>query len=340
MRTHSHRARSLLRQDYSCLLIAGGAILTTISMFLGLVLVPDKFGVGNQSARVSVERDMVVHETVAVAPLVRLLFFCHCEEKPHIEAFALALQRIPTIAPQNTRMYSHIIHSQSADDNTKVLCEDEIERLVGQAAAGQASVASQVFYSERFSTVCHKTRKINIPPLQVKGHGQSSFNHSAGEWAGGAHLVAHSSEASITHLRDWGEVWQSKNVKCNPADASTLHTYRSRGITESQKQQCNVIHLPTIIRWALDIHKKRSLDLNSNESLKEMLTHRLSYDEAKAELRKKDKFCGLVTLTTWKDFYPIDALVRHALCRLLTRQYKQCDALAAWKGEYCENSGL
>jgi hypothetical protein len=270
----------------------------------------------------------------------RLLFFCHCADDPHTsnaKVFSLALERIPHLVP-DAHITSHVIRAKSMDGGktSDIFCEDEVERLIAQTEQSNSfasDVSSHVFYTERFSSTCHKLRKMHTSKkVRSMIRQQHKLNHSE-SWIGGSHLVPYPQEIPATHLRDWGEVWQSKGVSCDPSRIDTLHTYRSKGVTENQHGMCNMIHVPTIIRWALDIHERRSLELVANETLKEMLTRRLTYKDAKEELEKKDKFAGLVTLTTWKDLYPVDALVRHALCRLLTRQYKPCDALAAYKGE-------
>ena len=268
----------------------------------------------------------------------RIIFFCYCIEENNnvVGSFVSALHKIADITPIAT----HPIKTQTAKDGEGVVCEDEIDKLIARSeqdsiamgGSGRSRFFVEVFYADRFDTECHKRRNIQITskvvvPLQQQ---QSS------SWMGGVHLVGEAVlQVNTRNLHDWGEVFHTKSKGCNIDDTNTLHTYRSKGISEQQNTGCNMIHIPTIIRWANDIHTKRRQDLvpSNNETLEEMLTHRLSYEEAKAELKNKTAFCGLVTLTTWKDMYPIDALVRHALCRLLTSQYKPCDALAAWKGE-------
>ena len=261
----------------------------------------------------------------------RMIFFCYCDKSSTgtlVHSFIPALNKISEITPITT----HTIKTQNAkDDRGGVLCEDEVERLVAEserlsvAASGiKSRFLIEVMYNHKFDQDCHKRRNLNITTKVLE------------PWSRGAHLVPFPQEINTRSIYDWGEVFHrnTKNNKCNIGNTKTLNTYRSKGgLTQVQNETCHMLHLPTIIFWAQGIHRKRRKDLGTNETLKEMLTHRLTYEEAKQELKNKTAFCGLVTFTTWKPMYAIDALVRHALCRLLTMQYKPCDALAQWKGE-------
>ena len=261
----------------------------------------------------------------------RMIFFCYCDKSSTgtlAPSFIPALNKISEITPITT----HTIKTQNAkDDRGGVLCEDEVERLVAEserlsvAASGiKSRFLIEVMYNHKFDQDCHKRRNLNITTKVLE------------PWSRGAHLVPFPQEINTRSIYDWGEVFHrnTKNNKCNIGNTKTLNTYRSKGgLTQVQNETCHMLHLPTIIFWAQGIHRKRRKDLGTNETLKEMLTHRLTYEEAKQELKNKTAFCGLVTFTTWKPMYAIDALVRHALCRLLTMQYKTCDALAQWKGE-------
>ncbi|KAL7532686.1 hypothetical protein ACHAXR_004781 [Thalassiosira sp. AJA248-18] len=262
----------------------------------------------------------------------RVLFFCHCmtaEELDTYQPFSIALQRVPHLI--NDELFSsHVFSFKKGMNLTHLSCEDEIEKTLMISEHDNASLMVEIFYHSGFDRDCYKPRQIQSKtkinkPRNVHGGDDSS-------WKGGAHLVNHNQELVTRIVRDWGEVFNSKNINCDPNDQKTLHMYRSKGITNTQDIKCNVIHVPTIIRWVNAIRIKRNQHESIDETLEEMLTRRLTYDDARREFLKKTKFCGLVTLTTWKEMYAVDALVRHALCRLLTKNYKNCDALAAWKG--------
>lgn len=257
----------------------------------------------------------------------RILFFCHCitsneEELDTYQPFSKALQKIPNIV--NDELLSSQVFSFKKGMNATLTCEDEIEAIINKG--DNRLLTFEIFYHSGFDQ-CYKPRQINQSNIINKD--QSDITSS---WKEGAHLVNYTQPVIARNVRDWGEVFGSKRINCNPDDRTTLHTYRSKGITDIQDIKCNIIHIPTIIRWANVIHIKRNQQESINETLEEMLTHQLTYNDARKELLKKTKFTGLVTLTTWKEMYAVDALVRHALCRLLTKHYKKCDALAAWKG--------
>ena len=132
----------------------------------------------------------------------------------------------------------------------------------------------------------------------------------------------------------WGEVASSKRTKCSQDD-SNIYTYRSRQLwSVAQEEGCVVVHPPAILYVLLDILEKRiQAGLSpTNETMTSSLSRRLTHDQARQSLRSKSSFCILITMTTFQPRYSTDALVRHALCRLLTKQYKPCAAVASWKG--------
>ena len=258
----------------------------------------------------------------------RMIFFCYCYPSSAgtlVPSFISALEKISEITP----ITSHTIKTHNKDgERGGGFCEDEVERLVVESerdsvAAGASSRSFiEVFYNHGFDVDCHKRRNVNITTKVLE------------PWIRGAHLVPFPQEVNTRSIYDWGEVFHKNTKVCNITDTKTLHTYRSKGgITQLHNETCHLLHVPTIIFWAHAIHRKRIQEFVTNETLKEMLTRRLTYEEAKQELKNKTRFCGLVTFTTWKRNYPADALVRHALCRLLTMQYKPCDNYAQWKGE-------
>ena len=258
----------------------------------------------------------------------RILLFCHCitsdeEELDTYQPFSIALQKIPNII--NDELFSTQVFSFKKGMNITLSCEDEIEKIINKRGGEHASLMIEIFYNFGFNQ-CYNPRQI------YKTFINKVQSDSSSSWKGGVHLVNYTHHLAVRNVRDWGEVFHSKNINCNPDDRNTLHAYRSKGITDIQDIKCNVLHIPTIIRWVNAIRIKRNHRESINETLEEMLTRRLTYDDARRELLKKTKFVGLVTQSTWKTMYAVDALVRHALCRLLTKHYKNCDALASFKG--------
>ena len=272
----------------------------------------------------------------------RMIFFCHCvvadqgairyasesiaEELDIYSAFSIAIQRIPHL--MNNEITTHIFSFKKGMNitNYQPSCEDKIENIL-QLEEKPDTTMVEIFYHSSFNNNCYTPRNIYMST----NHHHNNPRDIDNNWKGGSHLV-NKKELSIRTVNDWGEVFHSKHHNCIPTDQSTLHVYRSKGITNTQATNCNVLHVPTIIRWANAIRHAREEHDHNNETLKDMLTHQLSYDEAKQELEEKTKFCGLITFTTWQVFYSVDALIRHALCRLLTKHYKKCDAFSDWKG--------
>lgn len=139
------------------------------------------------------------------------------------------------------------------------------------------------------------------------------------------------------NLVQWGEVFSSKSMNCDPMGGENyfrkLILYRSRGLTEKQRERCAVVHYPQILTWADTILKKRieTGDSPANETTLSMLTRQFNREEAHKRLKSKKAFCVILTMTTMKPQYAVDALVRHALARLLTEKYKSCDQMPMWK---------
>ena len=105
-------------------------------------------------------------------------------------------------------------------------------------------------------------------------------------------------------------------------------------MTAKQIDGCAVVHYPNVIRWAEWIRRKRieTGDSPVNKTTLSMLTRQHTREEARRALSSKEHFCVLVTLTTMKPEYSVDALIRHALSRLLARTYKPCLDLTRWRG--------
>merc|ERR1712194_402776 len=105
-------------------------------------------------------------------------------------------------------------------------------------------------------------------------------------------------------------------------DTNTIHIYRSRVLwTKRQADNCPVEHYPSVIFWALNFLQSR---VNAgvsptNETILSLLTHRNSWKKARQILDSKSQFGILLTMTTMQPKYAVDSLVRHALCRLLTK---------------------
>ena len=154
------------------------------------------------------------------------------------------------------------------------------------------------------------------------------------KWEGGLHTPS-----LRTHfqrfIKGWGEVAGSKGIRC-AQDDSIIYIYRSRQLWKiAQEINCTVIHLPAVLNYANDfLHHRIATALSpANESLSSLLSRQLSLEEAQQSLGTKSNFCILITMTTFQVRYSTDALVRHALCRLLTTQYKPCTSISSWKGQ-------
>ena len=210
-------------------------------------------------------------------------------------------------------------------------CEDILEQWMAaqlqqaQLAPNATTTVIEVIYNPQ----CNNTRPLNEALV-----GQSTEAEPPNWIGGGMH------PPQLTHYQrfffDWGEVARSKQHKCDPNDVNKIHIHKSRVLwTKDQNRNCAVVHRPTILIWAEAIRRKRISDGVSpqNETVLSMLSRPRTLREAQGIMHSKSKFCVLVTMTTFQPKYAVDALVRHALCRLLTKQYKPCLALRAWKGD-------
>lgn len=103
----------------------------------------------------------------------------------------------------------------------------------------------------------------------------------------------------MRYIQDWGETFHGRDVRCNPNDNRTLHFSHSSHLMPHQEKNCVIVHGPEIIDWATMIADYRG----RNETVSQLLTGRLSREEAKAVLDKKEEFAGLVVQSTWKDVY-------------------------------------
>lgn len=205
-------------------------------------------------------------------------------------------------------------------------CEDYVEswlqtRLLDlNLDASNTTTVVEMIYTQGYEKNCGvKTR-----PLNESISGRSSTEQTN---IGGFHIRPKQTHFK-RHIYDWGEVFSSKRTKCKGGDEDfdTIHTYRSRLLTPTQEQRCTPIHVPTILHWADRILSTRlkAGHTHANETVLSMLTQRRSKDEARQILSNKQDFCVILTLSTFKPFYSVDALIRHALSRLLTKKYKPC----------------
>lgn len=207
-------------------------------------------------------------------------------------------------------------------------CENKIEQWVSlelqrRQIPTSKSTSIEVVYSDDNKFKQKSTLNITLV-------GQSK---EPPKWEGGMHTPS-----QLTHfqrvIHSWGEVAWSKGVKCSKDD-SKLHVYRSRQLwSVAQEEDCAVVHLPAILPYMEGFLNKfiQTGLYPTNETMTSLLSRRLTHDQARQSLRSKSSFCILITMTTFQPRYSTDALVRHALCRLLTKHYKQCAAVHSWKG--------
>jgi len=172
-------------------------------------------------------------------------------------------------------------------------------------------------------------------PLNTTFVGQSN---EPPKWEGGMHTPSRPFHIQ-RHFNYWGEVAWSKGILCSQDD-SKIHVYRSRQLwSVAQEENCAVVHLPAILNYVqVFLHHRIQTGLSpANETVLSLLSRRLTRNQARQSLSSKSNFCILITMTTFQPRYSTDALVRHALCRLLTKQYKPCVAIASWKGQKTHN---
>lgn len=143
-------------------------------------------------------------------------------------------------------------------------------------------------------------------------------------------------------LEEWGEVNQARNRRCDPADRGVVYLYRSRTLWDAaQEANCTVVHYPAVLMYAQHYLAYRTEEgtAGRNETLASMLSRTLTESEARRVLESKTHFSLLLTLTTMQPKYSADALVRHALCHLLTerRPERPCHAVRTWKKQGIQN---
>lgn len=125
---------------------------------------------------------------------------------------------------------------------------------------------------------------------------QLNMSESASGGSSGAHATH--PRGMRRNIKDWGETFHGRGVRCNSDDKSTLHFSHLRHLMPYQ-QKCRIVHGPEVVDWATMIADYRG----RNESVQDLLTKRLSKDEARAALERKEAFAGLVVMSSWKPYY-------------------------------------
>lgn len=226
-----------------------------------------------------------------------------------------ALQRIDDLVPEIE------VLEFTLDKNSTYTCEDLILKDMTQSGPPDAY---EIIYSPWY-----KSRRSN---LDLSKWNISEFVETA-TWNTGSSSVDGSytvrPRGVVRKIEDWGETFDGRGKTCNPTDVSTLHLTHSKRLMTHQRMNCNVIHVPEQVDWATMIADKRK----RNETVRDLLTKRMTREEARTVLDQKEEFAGLIVMSSWKPFYEIDSLVRHALCDLLTEQYKPCEKSFGWKGD-------
>ena len=255
-----------------------------------------------------------------------------CGRSPHFDA---AFQKISEWLPISYAGMYHPPEKNDEQQTQRVWCEDKIEQWVAQelqrrqlSTKNKPTTLIEVIYSDQKAF----KRK---SPLNTTLVGQSK---EPPKWEGGMHTPSR-----LTHFQrvisEWGEVATSKFVRCSQDD-SKINVYRSRQLwSVAQEEGCAVVHRPAILPYLERFLKHRiQAGLSpANETMTSLLSRQLTNDQARQSLRSKSGFCILITLTTFQPRYSTDALVRHVLCRLLTKHYKPCSAVASWKGVNKQN---
>lgn len=329
----------------ACIILGIIAILTTIQILYQEKLVTS--GLVKQM-KVDIDDDRLELPTSSnnstTAP-IRVMALCACIKKgtgedvkydPFDVAFTKLSELIPEIeyAGVFRRMQQETSPSSSCEDQieqwmaTRLLQHQQQQRDTSYADTSHQHTMIEVIYTPNYHSVCQTpTRPLNQTLIGLSSSGPP-------KWIGGMHLPSNPTHFQ-RHLKDWGEVASAKDITCNPRDTDTIHIYRSRVLwTKSQDDNCPVVHYPSVIFWALHFLQSRVKAGVSptNETVLSMLTHRNSWKKARQILDSKSQFGILLTMTTMQPNYAVDSLVRHALCRLLTKQYKTCHAIHSWKG--------
>lgn len=300
---------------------------------------------------------------------VRVLALCAClrdRPKPKYirdvayDPLDVALKKLSELVPEIEYIGMHQIleiKGEKGSSSSSSSCEDYVEQYLSKRLIEERQAVVEMIYTPRYEEMCRvKSRPLNEDLVGLSATVAATTNRAVGslqnndtaksKWVGGLHVPAGfdsmvpkttTTTHNKRHLFGWGEVFHSKDLRCNPRNINyynTINTYRSRGLTPRQEEDCVVVHYPNILRWAEAIRLRRVEERRSppDESVLSMLTRGRSIDKAKESLQTKQQFCLLVTITTFQPFYSVDALVRHALCRLLSKQYKPCLALHSWKG--------
>jgi hypothetical protein len=264
---------------------------------------------------------------ITASDSIRVIALCDCTTTTRKEidpdraaGFDLALKRLSQLIPE-------IDYIGWGSDSA---CEDNVEQWMPtrllQSAANTTTIIEMIYYDKSSCTA--KSRSLNA---EIVG-----LSSQRGKWSGGMHYPSYSTHFR-RFVRQWGEVNHAAGISCDPLDTQTINAYRSRELWRNEKDQdntCPVVHEPGVVYWAQHFLQTRILDSKSpkNETLLSMLAGWKSLDEARGALETKSKFCILLTMTTFQPKYATDALVRHALCRLLTKKYKPCHAVHSWKG--------
>ena len=247
------------------------------------------------------------------------------------------LQRMSELVPEISYAGVHQLfvlkegQEQEKEKGRQNTCEKHVENWMEARLLGLQLDSNTTTIVERIYTHDYKRCGLEVLPLNEPA-GRSETMQTT---VGGLH-IAKKQTHFVRQIHDWGEVFHSKAIECDPSHTDAMYTYRSRKLTPSQNERCNVIHIPEILAWAERILAERVKTGHShaNETVMSMLTRRRIREEARQILSSKQEFCVLITLTTFQPFYAVDALIRHALLRLLTKKYKPCLSFNGWKGGF------
>ena len=270
---------------------------------------------------------------------LRVVAFCACPARGKSELdvqsgkwrpFHTALQRMAALVPE--------IAYIGMFDGREGPCEPKIEEWWAHNTdmRGNGTVqALEVLYTDGHGEQCYPPRNLALetgPPSPPK-------------WVGGLHLPSASPvnvKVGRRRLEDWGEVNQARNRRCDPMDSSVVYLYRSRTLWDAvQEANCTVVHYPAALMYAQHYlaYRMEEGTAGRNETIASILSRTLTESKARKILESKSQFSLLLTMTTMQAKYSADALVRHALCHLLTkrRPERPCHAVRSWKKQGIEN---
>ena len=214
-----------------------------------------------------------------------------------------ALRRIDELVPEiETKEFIQ-------DETSTLTCEELIVNDMKQSGTPDVY---EVIYSLRYNCTQSKLDSLLLSKSDISEYVEIIPWKHGGSDDNAAHVVR--KRGMVRIIYDWGETFQGRGEHCNtmksqkyarewisgavsnPNDVIAIELSHSKRLM-SHQQMCNLIHVPEHVDWATIIADYR------NTSVQDMLTKRMTKEEARVELRQKEAFAGLITFSTWKDMY-------------------------------------